>query len=60
MIFELIKAAVFATTEHRGPERAKDHPIVVTMVDGPKELLIRISDEGALTPSFHPSFTYTH
>ncbi|KAM0755579.1 Atypical/PDHK/BCKDK protein kinase [Meredithblackwellia eburnea MCA 4105] len=46
MVFELIKAAVFATTEHHGPEKAKDHPILVTIVDGAKELKIRVSDEG--------------
>ncbi|KAK4704776.1 hypothetical protein P7C70_g1428, partial [Phenoliferia sp. Uapishka_3] len=46
MIFELLKAAIFATTSHHGPLESRHHPVVVTMVDGPKELLIRVSDEG--------------
>ncbi|KAL8283232.1 hypothetical protein RQP46_006010 [Phenoliferia psychrophenolica] len=46
MIFELIKSAVFATTERHGSEHAKEHPIIVTMVDGAKDLRIRFSDEG--------------
>lgn len=46
MLFELLKNAAYATVEHHGAESAQNFPIRVTMVHSPKNLLVRVSDEG--------------
>ncbi|KAI5480864.1 pyruvate dehydrogenase kinase [Pseudohyphozyma bogoriensis] len=49
MLFEILKSAANMTVENWGAEAPK-HPIQVTIVDQPKELLIRVSDEGGGHP----------
>ena len=51
MLFEIIKHAAHATVDYHGVEKAKDHPIRVTVVYGSKDLAVRVSDEGALFPT---------
>jgi hypothetical protein len=46
MLFELIKNAAFGTVERHGVEEAQKHPIRVTIVHGPQDLTVRVSDEG--------------
>ncbi|ORY39259.1 branched-chain alpha-ketoacid dehydrogenase [Leucosporidium creatinivorum] len=51
MLFEMIKNATQATVAHHGSEEAKHHPITITIVHGPRDLAVRVSDEGGgLTP----------
>ena len=50
MLFEIIKHAAHATVDFHGVEKAKDHPIRVTVVYGSKDLAVRVTDEGIALP----------
>ncbi|BGP21564.1 pyruvate dehydrogenase kinase [Rhodotorula toruloides] len=45
MLFELIKNATHATVSAHG-SAAKDHPTLITIVHRPRDLAIRVSDQG--------------
>lgn len=47
MLFEMIKNATHSVVTHHGPDEAQNHPITVTIVHGPRDLTVRVSDEGA-------------
>lgn len=47
MIFELVKHATNATAERHGTD-APLHPVRITVVHGPKDLAVRITDEGTV------------
>lgn len=47
MVFELIKTAGERIVQYHGAEDAKNHPLLVTIVHGPRDLAIRVSDQGS-------------
>ncbi|GAA5995642.1 hypothetical protein JCM5350_001635 [Sporobolomyces pararoseus] len=51
MLFELIKNAAYATVQAHG-DKASQYPIQVTIVHQPKDLTIRISDQGNGIPPY--------
>ncbi|GAA5947091.1 hypothetical protein JCM3765_002149 [Sporobolomyces pararoseus] len=51
MLFELIKNAAYATVQAHG-DKASEYPIQVTIVHQPKDLTIRISDQGNGIPPY--------
>ncbi|GAA5861180.1 hypothetical protein JCM8547_008510 [Rhodosporidiobolus lusitaniae] len=52
MLFELIKNAAYSTVSAHGPAAAAHHPILVTIVHGPRNLTIRVSDQGGGIPPY--------
>ncbi|GAA5892047.1 hypothetical protein JCM6882_005676 [Rhodosporidiobolus microsporus] len=52
MLFELIKNAAFSTIAAHGPAGAASHPILISIVHGPRTLAIRVSDQGGGIPPY--------
>ncbi|GAA6006696.1 hypothetical protein JCM10207_005025 [Rhodosporidiobolus poonsookiae] len=52
MLFELIKNAAFSTVAAHGAEAAASHPILVSIIHGPRNLTIRVSDQGGGIPPY--------
>ncbi|GAA5981307.1 hypothetical protein JCM10908_004061 [Rhodotorula pacifica] len=52
MLFELIKNAAHATISAHGVEAAAQHPTVVTIVHRPRDLELRVSDQGGGIPPY--------
>ncbi|KAM0793410.1 hypothetical protein ACM66B_000861 [Microbotryomycetes sp. NB124-2] len=46
MLYELLRGAVGATVAHHGPELAKERPVTVTINHQPREMSVRVSDQG--------------
>ena len=52
MLFELIKNAAHSTISAHGVEAAASHPTVVTIVHRPRDLELRVSDQGGGIPPY--------
>lgn len=52
MLFELIKNAAHATVAAHGPTAAAQHPTTVTIVHRPRDLELRVSDQGGGIPPY--------
>ncbi|GAA5969093.1 hypothetical protein JCM11641_007465 [Rhodosporidiobolus odoratus] len=52
MLFELLKNAAFSTVSAHGTAAAPSYPILVTLIHGPRDLTIRISDRGGGIPPY--------
>ncbi|BGP12516.1 hypothetical protein JCM10213_007640 [Rhodosporidiobolus nylandii] len=52
MLFEIIKNAAYSTVSAHGADNLASFPILVTIIHGPRNLTIRVSDRGGGIPPY--------